>query len=385
MLDASTIRWARGVDRFSALPTTLEDVYGAGYEHFPHTGGPAPIVCLSHKKVHDILVAIDFLGGRPLDRFHDVTLVAQGGLFCGIFAYRDLVPPALKRPPFLRPMAALSRAVGRWTERLIRSFHAHPVFREGVDLPPESEYYNDRFAGPLIMGTDYPSFVRHANRLTMASVVSVQKEMIEKNRSFLVFPEGKYWHDGAVSDMQDLAGIVAFRKQRAVVPVSITYDELCRDRWGRFTAWAVATPVIDPPQDKAAMPGFLAAVRERLQRSSVVTASHLIGAVVQSVRARGEDFIEERALRDGLGRCVEACSDAVSRSQCIMDERLKTRAFQDERLARFLLRRGRRWLRRRGTGYVLDAQALSIYATEERTVDDIAWNANNIRHLDLPL
>lgn len=395
LLDAKAIRWARGIDRFAYLPAMLEDVYGAGYEHFPLSEAPAPIVCLSHKKIQDIIVTIPFMGGRPLDRFHDVTLVAQGGLFCGIFAYRDLVPVALKRPPFIRTMAFLSRAAGRWTERLVRSFHAHPVFREGVDLPSEEDYTDRRFAGPLVMGVDYPTFLRQANRSTMASVVAVQREMEEKNRSFVIFPEGKYWHDGAISDMQDLAGIVAFRKQKGIVPVSITYDELCRDRWGRFAAWAVATPMMPPPQDKKDIPAFLAALHHRLQQSSVVTASHLIAAILQSVRARGEDWIEERYLRDRFALCVDACAEACAQAQpeanaqpgalCLMDERLKSRDFQEERLHRFLTRKGAQWLKPVGPGFRLDEKALSVFAKEERTVDDIAWNANNIRHIRLPL
>lgn len=378
-LDERIIRWAEWLHRMAYLPGAMYDVYVQGYENFPERKDPAPIVAIAHKKLHDVFAALAFMAGRPLERFHDLTLVAQAGLFYGIYAYRDLVPEFLKRGPFVRPLAAFSRLVGRLTNRFMRSIHANPVFREGVDLPPEDTYYDHVFAGPHVMKMDYPEFLKHAGRTTMSSVVSVQKEMIELNRSFVVFPEGKYCHDGAVAEMQDLAGIVALRKERPLLPVSLTYDELCNDRFGRITAWFKVSELIPHPTDKRQLPEYLHHLRDTLQKSSIITASHLIASALQHIRLTEQTGFD---LVDFKKRYEDYCQAAVESGYAI-DERLRDETFRHHQLGRFLRGKGKRWLRQEGHRYYLCEKSISKFAMSERTVDDIAWNANNIRHLNL--
>lgn len=378
-LDEHIVRWAERLHRMAYFPGAMYDVYVQGYENFPERKDSAPIVAIAHKKLHDVFAALAFMAGRPLERSHDITLVAQAGLFYGIYTYRDLVPELLKRGPFVRPLAAFSRLAGRLTNRFARSFHANPVFREGVDLPPEDIYYDHIFAGPHVMKMDYSEFLRHAGRTTMSSVVAVQKELIELNRSFVIFPEGKYCHDGGIAEMQDLAGIVALRKERPLVPVSLTYDELCTDRFGRITAWLKVSEPIPHPTDKRQLPEYLHHLRDTLQKSSIITASHLIASALQHIRLTEQTSFD---LADFKKRYEDYCLAAVE-SGFAIDERLRDETFRHHQLGSFLRRKGKRWLRREGHRYYLCEKSISKFAESERTVDDIAWNANNIRHLTL--
>ncbi|MBW7856966.1 MAG: hypothetical protein H3C43_01370, partial [Leptonema sp. (in: Bacteria)] len=222
-LDERIVGWVERLGRFAFWPYAIEDVFVQGYEHFPKRSDEAPVIAIAHKKLHDVFAALTFMAGRPLERFHDITLVAQAGLFYGIYSYRDLVPAFLKRQPMVPLLAGLSRLSGRLTNQFVRSLHANPVFREGVDLPKELEYYDRLFAGKQIMKMNYDEFVRYAGRTTASSVVTAQKELIQMNRAFVIFPEGKYCHDGAIAEMQDLAGVVSYRKSRPIVAASLTY------------------------------------------------------------------------------------------------------------------------------------------------------------------
>lgn len=376
-LDEHVVRWAERLHRMAYFPGAMYDVYVQGYENFPERHEAAPIVALAHKKLHDVFAALAFMAGRPLERFHDITLVAQAGLFYGIYTYRDLVPAFLKRGPLIPPLAAFSRLAGRLTGRFVRAFHANPVFREGVDLPPEDVYYDRIFAGPHIMKMDYKEFLKHAGRTTMSSVVAVQKELIELNRSFVIFPEGKYCHDGSIADMQDLAAIVALRKERPLLPVSLTYDELCSDRFGRITAWLKVSEAIPHPVDKRELPDYLEYLRRTLQESSIITASHLIASAMQDIRLSGQASFD---LGDFKKRYEDYCQAAIG-SGFALDDRLQDEAFRHHQLGSFLRRKGKKWLRRDGHRYYFYEKSISRFAASERTVDDIAWNANNIKHL----
>jgi len=317
------------------------------------------------------------MAGRPFERFHDVTLVAQAGLFYGIYTYRDLVPDKLKRGPLVPLFAALSRAAGKITANFASSLHANPVFRDGVDLPPKEIYNDPVFAGPSIMKMDYSQFVRHAGKVTMASVATAQRDIVNLNRSFVIFPEGKYCHDGSVAPMQDLAGFIALRKSKPLVPVSLTYDELCPDRLGRITAFVKIGKSIEPPTDKKQLPDYFQTLHQLLQENSVITASHLIAAALQSIRLSGRQSFNMTELQH---RFHENCLIAEE-SGFSFDSRLNQNDFQEQQLIRFLKRKGSLWLQRSKDDYRFNEKAISKFAYTERTVDDIAWNANNIIHL----
>lgn len=378
-VDEPILRWAERIHPLVYLPGLMSDVYVQGYENFPERKEPAPIVALAHKKLHDFFSALVFMAGRPLERFHDVTLVAQAGLFYGIYTYRDLIPDWLKRGPLLYPVTALARIGGFFTNRLMRDIHAHPVFRDEADLVPESFYYGPLFAGHHIMKMNYAEYVKHAGRTTLASVVNVQKELVERNRAFVIFPEGLYCHDGSITELGDLAAIVAFRKERPIIPVSLSYDELCTDRFGRMTAWVKVGKPIPPPTEKKELTDYLAHLRETLQKNTTITASNLIAAALQHIRSKGQAYFD---LADFKKRFDDYCMTALN-SGFPIDGRLRHEAFRQHQLEVFLKTRGKKWFHQDGQRYYLDENSISKFDTWERSVDDVMWNVNNIRHLSL--
>lgn len=378
-LDKPLVNWAERLGRFAFLPYAIDDVFVQGYEHFPLRTDEAPVIAIAHKKLSDVFAALTFMAGRPIERFHDITLVAQAGLFYGIYSYRDLVPTFLKRQPMIPLLAGLSRLSGHLTKQFVHSLHANPVFREGVDLPSELDYYDRRFAGEYIMKMNYDEFVRHAGRTTASSVVTAQKELIQMNRAFVIFPEGKYCHDGAIAEMQDLVGVVSYRKSRPIISASLTYDELCQDKFGRTTGWVKIMPPVQPPRSKAEIPKTLHELRQTLQENSIVTASHLIATTLQKFRNREKPTFEWQEFLDRYNRSVSAAIE----SGFSFDVRLKEQSFRDRQLGRFMRRKGKRWLLKNKRKFSFREDELAQFASTERTVDDLVWNANNIRHLKL--
>ncbi len=369
-----TYKWARRARPLFNMPYLMGRVWVRGFEHMPLFTEPAPILAFAHKKIHDVCVVTNFLMARPLERFHNLTLVAQGGLFNGIYPWRDLTPAFIQRSFLRRPAAALARLLGRGISFFMRVVNANPVFREGSDLPTTPEAYNHHsFAGELIMGMPHADFVKFANRETRNSVINTQRELVELNRTFVIFPEGIYMHDGAIAETQDLTGVAAFRKRRAVHFISMTYDELCPDRLGRIDAWLDIAPLAGPPTGREDIADFLAAGRKQLQDNSVITASHLIALALNELRER------EKFTRAELVERFEQLAARTIQSPLLFDPNLAREEYRRDRLKRFLRSRSR-WFRRKGNDLYPRRDEMQKFLESERTVDDITWNCNNVRH-----
>ena len=374
--DASVARWARRLRRLSHLPGLIDEMYVRGFENLPLREGPAPILAFSHKKLHDVPAMVMFMAGRPFAHFHDLCYIAQGGLFCGIYAYRDLMP-AFAHRHFRRPAAALSRIIGRFTHRLFTELHGYPVFRDGADVPPDQDAYDaDRFSGSLVLGMPYEEFAKYAARATRNAVIRVQRDLVEKNRTFVILPEGIYRHDGRIAELQEFLALTAFRKKRAIVPVAIGYDELCPDRWRRITAWADVSPPVDPPVAREACAATTATVRTIFQERTTITASNLIALVLR--RRRAEAFRWQDAVDEVQQLAKRTCESGFSADPGLAQER-----YVSHKLQRFAVTFGKRWLRREcAPGRVaLNMEQIQMYADSERTCDDLNWNCNAVVHL----
>lgn len=370
------IEWGRRIHRLSYLPSFMENVYIRGLENLPRVDEPSPILAFSHKKFHDIFALVAFMLARPPERFHDLSLVAMAGLFNGIYSFRDAIPDSLKKGPLIRPLAFVGRNAGKIIRGVFQAFNGYPVYRDGADVPTEEEYNDPAFSGRLVTGMDYETFRKHAVRETLNSVISVQKDISEKNRTFVILPEGRYMHDGAVAPLRDFMGVTAFRKQRASVFASLTYDELCPDGLGRINGWIMTSESLAPPADKDSIPEFLTEARARLQNNSVLLATHAIAIALSEARSRESVAIEELEER------YQAVAAAMLSCPYPHDPQLADESYRKDRFARFLRAFRRRWLVRAGKGrYSFNHAELAKFAASERTVNDLEWNRNNAVHL----
>ncbi len=377
-LDPAIIKWAARIRAGTYLPGFLENVFVSGYEHLPAREDPAPIIAFSHKKAHDVWTLVEFFVGRPVENFHDVTAIIQAGVHSGIYPWRDLFPGFLKHRVLRWPAVAAANFLGNRLASIFRAVHTRPVFREGLDVPVSAEEYEREMAAGHLLGMDYADFQRFANRTTMQSVVQVQKEMTRSNASLVIAPEGRYRLDGAVAEIQDLLGVVAYRKERACHLVSLAYDELCPDRLGRIDAFLFVSPRVDPPALKFRIGAYLKRARETLQKNTPVTASHLLAGWLLERHRAGLAFTREDLLR-GLQDLSAQVLDAATP----VDQRLADESFRQERVARFWKKYARRWLDRSGPAFIVNAERINIYATGERTVNDLEWNRNHTLHLGL--
>ncbi|MBW7859456.1 MAG: hypothetical protein H3C43_14470, partial [Leptonema sp. (in: Bacteria)] len=161
---------------------------------------------------------------------------------------------------------------------------------------------------------------------------------------------------------------------------SLTYDELCQDQFGRITGWVKILPPLEPPSSKSEISNKLYELKHILQENSIITASHLIAATLQRFRNRDNSDFEWQELKDQYNAAVTAAVE----SRFPFDVRLKEQAFRDKQLGRFMRRKGKKWLLKKKRQYSFKEEELAQFASSERTVDDLIWNANNIRHLKLP-
>lgn len=386
LIQPATIRQAKRFHRFARLPRLLDDVYVIGYDRLPARAEPAPILALSHKKIHDVGVIVEVMAGRPLQKFHDITLIAQAGIFSAMYTYRDLIPRFCKLGPFsfvLRPLSiATAHRTGKFLRKIFSDVHAYPVYREGRDVPGcEADFIDANFAGPAITGKSYAEFLKFASRETRHSLIRVQQDLVELNRTFLILPEGGYLYDGGVAPLQDFLGVCAYRKQAAVIFGALSYDELCPDRLGRIRAWVHLLPSEPPPAAKTDVPEFLAHGRRLLTNGTVILASHLIAAAVREFQASGHSF-REQDLQDAFERRFQEMLARGASLPVTYDPGLDDAQYRAERFHRFVRRGFSRYFRKVSGGrFQVSPTRVARFARTERTVDDIAWNYNHARHI----
>ncbi|MBE7440596.1 MAG: hypothetical protein HS115_19290 [Spirochaetales bacterium] len=373
LVSADLIRWARRVHKIAYMPFGfLESLQVRGYEYLPLREDPSPILAVAHKKLHDVFLLEEYLAGRPLERFHDLTLVAQAGLFSGVYAYRDIMPAFLKKGLLRRPTIALSHQIGKILKDLTETVHANPVYREGSDIPYDEATFEAELGGAAILGLEYQQYVKFAARTTLESVARVQKLMQERNYLFLILPEGKYCHDGSIATLQDLTSFMAFRRKRLTIPVAIAYDELCPDRTGRLAAFACTHPALSPPQSRDDLPAFSQKLQHILQQQTPVLSSHLLAiACLQQPEPFSLSQLRDRFLQHAR---------TISNSDLVQDPGLCRTDYLEERWTRFLKRKFYNWYKKTPQGHVLLPHRMARFSRSERTDHDLAWNANNIRH-----
>lgn len=373
--DATVIKWARRMRRFLHLPGMVDEVYVRGLDRLPKREEHAPILAISHKKIHDVAALIVFMAGRPLERFHDLTYVAQGGLFSPLYTYRDLIPMFARRH-LPRLSTSLARWAGRISERLFSGLHGYPVYREGKDVPPDEDAYESiYFGGTPLFQMIYEDFVKFAGRETRNSVIKVQRDLVEKNRTFVILPEGIYRHDGRVANLQDFLAVTAFRKQRSTTPIALGYDELCPDRLGRISAFIDVAAVQTPPAEKKEMAPFLENIRQILQDHTPITTTNLISL---ALKERGTQEFAWHLLESD----VSDLAKLTTGSPFSYDPGLAKADYLSQKLQRFRKRFGKAWFSWQKGNARLRPIAAETFADSERTCNDILWNCNTVVHLE---
>lgn len=357
------LRWARRFHRIASLPGCLGEVFVCGAESLALHPEKTPVLAFSHKKMHDVLLAVEFLLCRefPMPRH---TVIAQGGLFSGMYVYRDWIP-AFMKAALLRPSSiAVSKWMGAALARFFRDMDCHPVYRRFRDVPSQKVYNSPVFAGKAISGFEYEEFMKFTRAETEHSISTVSRHILQENRQLIVFPEGKYQHSGEISRLNRFLMQIAGDSGHPVMTVSFAYDELCPDRLGRIDAWFC--PVLVPADKRAAL---TASVAESLQRNTVILASHLIAVILLS---------RARHTPDAFAEHMQTLAERARQAGHRIDTRLCTLDFNRERLHRFLKRRNLSGLNK---GVIeIRPHELRKFARSERTVNDLAWNRNNIKH-----
>tara|TARA_Y100001937_G_scaffold23899_1_gene34122 strand:+ start:140672 stop:141883 length:1212 start_codon:yes stop_codon:yes gene_type:complete len=360
----------------SYYPRLLEGAYVAGYEHIPPVTESAPIMCFSHKKIHDVMALAQFMIGRPVNQFHNITLVAQGGLFHGIFPYQDMVPGFLKNRLLKLPLGLGSRFIARFFRGLFEDLNAYPVYRDGSDLPlTEEEYRGPGFAGPHVTGMSYPDFQKYTRQQTAKSVIQVQRDMEEKNRSFVILPEGRYCHDGRISELLDLAAYASLRKSRPIIYTTLSYDELCPDALGKIDVMMYTAPPVPPPESKNDFKEHMRKGRRLLQENTVIMASSLLAAATFQ-ELQKSPVISRKSLKEKY----EELFRRLQSSNHLYDPRLNDQQFREERWGRYLSRKAFKWFSVSGDSMKVRPRRILSYDDGERTVPDLLWNINNVIH-----
>lgn len=366
ILAATNPRAARLAVKFhraARFPGCLADLFLVNGEALRQPLEKSPILAFSHKKLHDVLLTIQFLLCRefPMPRH---TVMAQGGLFSGMYVYRDWVPRFFKRLPMRYAALWFSRRMGKALERFFRALDCNPVYRRFRDVPSRRVYEGPLFAGREISGLSYDEFMVHTRKETEKSISTVMRHIMEENRQLIVFPEGKYQHSGEITRLNRYLMKIAGDSGHPVMTVSFSYDELCPDRWGRIDGWMA--PQVIGPDRRAALTEKTA---NALQKNTVILASHLIAIVLLS---------GEQLTRAEFAARMQKLAATAAAASVLVDPRLESVEFCQARLKRFL---SRKKLAKVVSGRVqVNPLAVARYRRSERTVNDLLWNRNNVKH-----
>lgn len=366
ILAATNPRAARLAVKFhraARLPGCLADLFLVNGEALKEPLEKAPILAFSHKKLHDVLLTIQFLLCRefPMPKH---TVMAQGGLFSGMYVYRDWMPRFLKRAPLRYAALWFSRRMGGSLERFFRALDCNPVYRRFRDVPSRRVYEGPLFAGKEISGLSYDEFMLHTRKETEKSISTVMRHIMDENRQLIVFPEGKYQHSGEIARLNRYLMKIAGDSGHPVMTVSFSYDELCPDFFGRIDGWMA--PQVIGPDRRAALTEKTA---NALQRNTVILASHLIAIIL---------LCKEKLTADEFAAKMQKLAMAARTANLLIDPRLETIDFCQDRLKRFL---GRRKLARLVSGKIeVNPSAVARFRRSERTVNDLLWNRNNVKH-----
>ncbi|MBL8021217.1 MAG: hypothetical protein JNM27_16225 [Leptospirales bacterium] len=356
-------RWARRIHRASRLPGFLGDVFILNCHTLREPTEKAPILAFSHKKIHDLFTVVELALARSFP-MHGHTVIAQGGLFSGMYVYRDWVPLFFKRWPFRMFSEILSRFIGRKIESLLRGANCHPVYRRFRDVPSRKVYDSYVFSGKRISGMTYDQFTEYTRNETQKSIEAVRTNIQDKNKSLVIFPEGKYQQSGAIGKLNAFLMSVAQESGHPLLTLSITYDELCPDKRGRIDTFITVNRIEN--QDKLAK-----ATTNSLQTNTAVTASNLLALILLEAGTQTEISSMESNL--------EKMSHALPALALPFDERLLDVNFRKDRIERMLAAR-KNWFKRSNNALKLVSSEMAKFQTSERTVNDLEWNKNNIQH-----
>jgi len=368
----TTVRWASRLHRFAYFPGVLSNIIVHNMEKFGTEDGKAPIIVFAHKKLHDILTLTEFMLARPMEFFFKHTIPAQGGLFGGIYPYRDWVPSLFKgKLSFIG--VAVAKKAGAFLNSRFRAFNCHPVYRRFRDLPSRKSYESRTFAGEKVTGLDYDSFLDFTRSETQNSIQEVEKDIIERNNSLVIFPEGGYKHDGTIGKFNLMLVEMYTKSEHPLVFVSQSYDELCPDRLGRIDCLLNVCPV-EETGSPSKRGDLLEAWAADLQKETIIVAGHLIAVILDMFRKAGE--ILEAELKTKFYLLCSLLPDL----KVPFDLRLLDSAFQEDRIRRFV-RSHHRWFRRKKGKLVFRARAMYRFKESERTISDLEWNRNHAIHI----
>lgn len=356
-------RWARRVHRASRLPGFLGEVFILNCHILREHTEKAPILAFSHKKIHDLFTVVELALARSFP-MHGHTVIAQGGLFSGMYVYRDWVPLFLKRWPFRPFSELLSRFIGHKIETLLRGANCHPVYRRFRDVPSRKVYDSYVFSGKRISGMTYDQFTDYTRNETQKSIEAVRTDIQDRNKSLIIFPEGKYQQSGAIGKLNAFLMSMARESGHPLLTLSITYDELCPDHRGRIDTLITVNRIEN--QDKLAQ-----ATTTSLQTNTAITASNLLALIL----LEAGNQIEISSIESNL----ERMSLALPALAFPFDERLLDVQFRKDRIERMLVSR-KAWFQRSNSALNLVQAEMAKFQSSERTVNDLEWNKNNILH-----
>ena len=373
--------WARRIHALSRRPGGVAEVIILNCSLLKNRSAKSPIIAFAHKKIHDAFTAVELLVSREIP-MPAQTVIAQGGLFSGMYVYRDWVPDFLKFQPLRFFSETFARILGNKMNQLFRDMNCHPVFRRFRDVPSRKVYESSRFSGRAISGMTYGEFLEYTRKETQQSINAVERDIRELNKSLIIFPEGKYQHSGAVAKLNGFLMNVATESGHPIAAISQSYDELCPDSKRRIDA-VLTVSWIEPGETRVALSKKTAAA---LQTGTAIVASQLIAwLLLQANRENKKEGITgSPAAPDAVNHLrlefLRMCEEA-KRSGVPMDPRLHDRGFAEDRFARFMRANGD-YVYEIDSKIVINQKKLRSFSKSERTVNNLEWNKNNIIHLE---
>ncbi|MCE9596425.1 MAG: hypothetical protein K8S54_00505 [Spirochaetia bacterium] len=360
---AFSARWARRIHRASRLRGFLGEVLILNCNLLLESTEKAPILAFSHKKIHDLFTVVELALARSFP-MHGHTVIAQGGLFSGMYIYRDWIPLFLKHGPFRFFTESISRFIGSKIEALLRETNCHPVYRRFRDVPSRKVYNSIIFSGQRISGMTYDQFIEYTRSETLKSIDTVRDDIQVRNKSLVIFPEGKYQQNGAIGKLNSFLMNVARESGHPLLTLSITYDELCPDRRGNIDTFITVNKIESQQQ-------LIKAAAASLQNNTAITTSNLLAIIL----LRAGKQIDLDTLESKLSKL----SNKLPELQLPFDERLLDSDFRKDRVRRMLKSR-RTWFEESRKTLRLNSTEMQKFKATERTVNDLEWNQNNITH-----